>query len=52
VLFLYLSIVLAIPSAADGGAKLEGLNYFFDTLLFGGAVLALAGALPEDTRTD
>jgi uncharacterized membrane protein len=52
VLFLYLPIVLAIPSAADGGAKLEGLNYFFDTLLFGAAVLALAGALPEDTRTD
>jgi hypothetical protein len=22
--------------------KVEGLNYFFDTLLFGGAILALA----------
>jgi len=32
---------LADPSA---GAQVEGLNYFADTLLFGGAVLSLAGA--------
>jgi uncharacterized membrane protein YphA (DoxX/SURF4 family) len=44
VLFLYLPIAIAIPSTAEGGEKIEGLNYFFDTLLFGGAVLALAGA--------
>jgi hypothetical protein len=32
---------LADPTAA---AKVEGLNYFADTLLFGGAILSLAGA--------
>jgi hypothetical protein len=37
---------LADPSTA---VKVEGLNYFFDTLLFAGAILALASATP---RTD
>jgi uncharacterized membrane protein len=32
---------LADPSA---GAQVEGVNYFADTLLFGGAILSLAGA--------
>ena len=32
---------LADPST---GAKLEGLNYFADTLLFGGTILSLAKA--------
>jgi uncharacterized membrane protein len=32
---------LADPSA---GVKVEGLNYFADTLLFGGVILSLAGA--------
>ena len=35
---------LADPSSA---AKVEGLNYFFDTLLFGGAILSLARASAE-----
>jgi uncharacterized membrane protein len=50
VLLVYLPMVLAIPSSADGGAKIEGLNYFFDTLLYSGAVLALATALPRSSR--
>ena len=32
---------LADPSA---GAQIEGLNYFADTLLFGGVILTLARA--------
>jgi hypothetical protein len=49
VLFIYgpmLVPALADPSAA---VKIEGINYFFDTLLFAGAILALASATP---RTD
>jgi len=34
---------LADPSAA---VQVEGLNYFADTLLFGGTILALARAMP------
>lgn len=48
---VYLPIMIASASAADVGVKIEGLNYFFDTLFFGGAVLALAGALPKDSRS-
>lgn len=44
---LYVPMALAIPAAADGGVKLEGLNFFFDTMLFAGTVLALANAMPE-----
>jgi uncharacterized membrane protein len=49
VLFIYgpmLAAALADPSTA---VKIEGINYFFDTLLFAGAILALASATP---RTD
>ena len=49
VLFLYgpiLIVSLADPSTA---VKIEGINYFADTLLFAGAILALASATP---RTD
>jgi hypothetical protein len=50
VLLVYLPMVIAIPSTADGGVKIEGLNYFFDTMLFAGAILALANALPKDSQ--
>ena len=49
VLFIYgpiLIVALADPSTA---VKVEGINYFADTLLFSGAILALATATP---RTD
>jgi len=39
VLFVYLPMLVASPT------NLESLNYFFDTLLFSGAVLVLADAL-------
>jgi uncharacterized membrane protein YphA (DoxX/SURF4 family) len=50
VLFIYgpiLMVSLADPSTA---VKVEGINYFFDTLLFAGAVLALASATPHHTE--
>jgi hypothetical protein len=48
VVFIYGPILIA--ALADPGAdKVEALNYFFDTQLFAGAVLALAKATP---RTD
>jgi len=49
VVFIYgpiLVIFLLDPSTA---VKVEGLNYFFDTLLFAGAILALAGATRRET---
>ena len=50
VALVYVPMALAIPAAAEGGVKLEGLNFFFDTLLFAGTVLALARAMPIDAR--
>jgi uncharacterized membrane protein len=47
VLFIYgpiLIVQLADPSTT---AKVEGINYFADTLLFAGAILALASATPR-----
>lgn len=43
-LFLYLPIFLTAPPAG----MLEGINYVADTLLFGGAVMAAAGAWPRN----
>jgi uncharacterized membrane protein len=45
VLVVYLPILIAIPS--DIG---DGLNYFADTLLFSGAALLLADALPKENQ--
>jgi uncharacterized membrane protein len=44
VLFVYLPILVASP------IDIVALNYFFDTLLFSGAVLLLADALSEPAR--
>jgi uncharacterized membrane protein len=49
VVFIYGPILIAALLDPSTAVKVEGLNYFFDTLLFGGAVLALASATP---RTD
>jgi uncharacterized membrane protein len=49
VLFLYLPnlfIALGKPAAAVN----EGLNYVYDTLLYAGAALVLASALPHESR--
>jgi len=49
VLFIYGPILIAQLSDPSAAAQIEGINYFADTLLFGGAILALASATP---RTD
>ena len=49
VIFVYGPILIASLRDPSTAVKVEGLNYFFDTLLFGGAALALASATP---RTD
>ncbi len=49
VLFIYGPILIAALADPSTGVKIEGINYFFDTMLFAGAILALASATP---RTD
>jgi uncharacterized membrane protein len=49
VVFIYGPILIAALADPSTDVKIEGINYFFDTMLFGGAILALASATP---RTD
>jgi uncharacterized membrane protein len=49
VLFIYGPILIASLADPNTGVKIQGINYFADTLLFAGAILALASATP---RTD
>jgi uncharacterized membrane protein len=49
VLFIYGPILLVQLSDPSTAVQVEGINYFADTLLFAGAILALASATP---RTD
>src|ERR1700719_251823 len=49
VLFIYGPILIVQLSDPSTAVKVEGINYFADTLLFAGAILALASAMP---RTD
>ena len=49
VLFIYGPILIVQMSDPSTAVKVEGINYFADTLLFAGAILALASATP---RTD
>jgi uncharacterized membrane protein len=49
VVFIYGPILIAALANPSTDVKVEGINYFFDTLLFAGTVLALANATP---RTD
>jgi uncharacterized membrane protein len=49
VLFVYGPVLVASLADPSTAVKVEGLNYFFDTLLFAGAILALASAT---SRTD
>lgn len=52
VLLVYVPIAWAVPSTAGDDQKVEGLNYIFDTLFFGGTILVLAAAAPGSARTD
>jgi uncharacterized membrane protein len=47
VLFIYGPILIAALADPSTDVKVEGINYFFDTLLFAGAILALASAEPS-----
>jgi hypothetical protein len=47
VLFLYGPILIAQISDPSTAVQVEGINYFADTLLFAGAILALASATPR-----
>jgi uncharacterized membrane protein len=49
VLFIYGPILIVSLADPSTEIKIDGINYFADTLLFGGAILALASASP---RTD
>jgi hypothetical protein len=51
VLFVYGPILIAQMFDPSIGAKVEGINYFADTLLFAAAILALARATPDSPRT-
>ena len=46
VVWIYLPMLLAAPKSV------EALNYFFDTLLFCGAVLLLANAMDKETAVE
>ncbi|HYL72828.1 MAG TPA: hypothetical protein VEU96_01430 [Bryobacteraceae bacterium] len=47
VVIVYGPVLIAALLNPSTGVRVEGLNYFFDTLLFGGAILALASATPQ-----
>jgi uncharacterized membrane protein len=49
VLFIYGPILIVSLMNPNTGVQIEGINYFADTLLFAGTILALASATP---RTD
>ena len=47
VVFIYEPILIASLADPSTEVKIVGINYFFDTLLFAGAILALASATPH-----
>jgi uncharacterized membrane protein len=47
VLVIYTPVMIAALSQTGIEVKVEGINYFADTLLFAGVILALASAAPQ-----
>ena len=47
---LFVELVVYVPIAVVERANLEGLNYMADTLMYCGAILLLAGAMPRDAE--
>src|ERR1043166_1758107 len=47
ILVIYVPVMLGALSDPSLGAKVEGINYFADTLFFAGVILAAAGAAPR-----
>ncbi len=52
ILTIYGPVLVGALSSPNGGTQLEGVNYFADTLLFTGAILALASAAPRSDVRD
>jgi uncharacterized membrane protein len=50
VLVIYGPILIAALSQPETGVQIEGINYFADTMLFAGVILALARATPPEPR--
>ena len=47
IVVIYIPVMIGALANPDIGAKIEGINYFADTLLFGGVILAAASAAPQ-----
>jgi uncharacterized membrane protein len=47
IVVIYIPVMISALRVPDIGVKIEGINYFADTLLFAGVVLALASAAPR-----
>ena len=47
---LFEVLVVYVPIAVAEMTSLDGLNYLFDTLMYCGTVLLLAGAMPQSNR--
>jgi len=47
IVVIYLPVMVMALSAPEIGVKVEGINYFADTLLFAGVILAAASATPS-----
>ena len=47
---LFVELVVYVPIAVVERASLEGLNYMADTLMYCGAILLLAGAMPHEAE--
>ncbi|MGH9433296.1 MAG: hypothetical protein ACRD3T_17330, partial [Terriglobia bacterium] len=45
---LFVVLVVYVPIGVAERASLEGINYLGDTLMYGGAILLLAGAMPRE----
>lgn len=51
ILAIYLPVMIRAFGDPGPDVKLEGVNYFFDTLLFAGVILSLARAFSEPVET-
>jgi uncharacterized membrane protein len=49
---LFVELVVYVPFAVVERASFEGINYLGDTLMYSGAVLLLAGAMPRESSPD
>jgi len=47
ILFIYVPVMIGALSDPSIGVKVEGINYFADTLFFAGVILAAASAAPR-----